>query len=159
MAKNPPAFLLNKILDLVFHPDELKFSKGVKGLNTHKIEAINGYPCIVEQAKEQSGQTVSNYQMADKPYNILTKKLPTLTSQTSRWTPYSNFTQPTPCLFHSRTVTQPLQNTTMASPPSTTSFTTMSPQTTLPATPRRSPRKHCTTPEASHGHMTATCKP
>lgn len=42
MAKNPPAFLLNKILDLVFHPDELKFSKGVKGLNTHKIEAING---------------------------------------------------------------------------------------------------------------------
>lgn len=62
-------------------------------------------------------------------------------------------------LFHSRTVTQPLQNTTMASPPSTTSFTTMSPQTTLPATPRRSPRKHCTTPEASHGHMTATCKP
>lgn len=43
MAKNPPAFLLNKILDLVFHPDELKFSKGVKGLNTHKMEAINEY--------------------------------------------------------------------------------------------------------------------
>eukprot|EP00105_Crassostrea_gigas_P004369 XP_011417565.1 PREDICTED: uncharacterized protein LOC105321076 isoform X2 [Crassostrea gigas] len=42
----------------------------------------------------------------------------------------------------------------MASPPSTTSFTTMSPQTTLPATPRRSPRKHCTTPEAADGHMT-----
>uniref|UniRef100_K1QI87 Uncharacterized protein n=1 Tax=Magallana gigas TaxID=29159 RepID=K1QI87_MAGGI len=30
----------------------------------------------------------------------------------------------------------------------------MSPQTTLPATPRRSPRKHCTTPEAADGHMT-----
>lgn len=43
MAKNPPAFLLNKILDLVFHPDELKFSNGVRGLNTHKIEAINEY--------------------------------------------------------------------------------------------------------------------
>uniref|UniRef100_K1PPK7 Uncharacterized protein n=1 Tax=Magallana gigas TaxID=29159 RepID=K1PPK7_MAGGI len=42
--------------------NELKFSKAVKGLNTHKIEAINRYPCIVEQAKEQSGQTVSNYQ-------------------------------------------------------------------------------------------------
>lgn len=42
MAKNPPAFLLNKILDLVFHPDELKFSNGVRGLNTHKMEAING---------------------------------------------------------------------------------------------------------------------
>lgn len=32
MAKNPPAFLWNKILDIVFHPDELNFSKGVKGL-------------------------------------------------------------------------------------------------------------------------------
>lgn len=194
---------------------------------------------IVEQAKEQSGQTVSNYQMADKPYtcNTLPQELPTLTSQTSGWTPYSNYTQPTPWSNHvtytpeqtsnmpldapaltlktptkqistchtqfqhftplqdatlmsnrqsflptnnippqntntqslentnipslqiqsvslQNTVTQPLQNTTMASPPSTTSFTTMSPQTTLPATPRRSPRKHCTTPEAADGHMT-----
>lgn len=42
MAKNPPAFPLNNILDIVFHPDELNFSKGVKGLNIHKMEAING---------------------------------------------------------------------------------------------------------------------
>uniref|UniRef100_A0A8W8MS20 Uncharacterized protein n=1 Tax=Magallana gigas TaxID=29159 RepID=A0A8W8MS20_MAGGI len=42
MAKNPSAFLLNKILDTVFHPDELNFSKGVKGLNIHKMEAMNG---------------------------------------------------------------------------------------------------------------------
>ena len=42
MARNPTAFLLNKVLDLVFHVDEMKHSKGVKGLNTHKMEAING---------------------------------------------------------------------------------------------------------------------
>ena len=42
MARNPSAFLLNKVWDLVFHVDEMKHSKGVKGLNTHKMEAKNG---------------------------------------------------------------------------------------------------------------------
>ncbi|XP_022319965.2 uncharacterized protein LOC111122452 [Crassostrea virginica] len=42
MARNPTAFLLNKVWDLVFHVDEMKHSKGVKGLNTHKMEAKNG---------------------------------------------------------------------------------------------------------------------
>lgn len=180
-------------------------------------------------------------QMADKPNY---EELPTLTPQTSGWTPYSNYTQPTPWSTHctytpeqtsnmaldtqapphktptkqistcntqfqhlttlqdatlisppqrflptnnilpqntntqplqnsntpplqiqtvplQNTVTQPLQNTAMVSPPSTfnttspPTYTTMSPQTTLPATPRRSPRKHCTTPEGADGHVSA----
>lgn len=41
-AKNPAAFLLNKILEFVFTDDELKMSKGVKGLDEHRINAIRG---------------------------------------------------------------------------------------------------------------------
>lgn len=42
MVKNFLVFLLNKILDFVFYLDELKFLKGVKGLNIYKMEVING---------------------------------------------------------------------------------------------------------------------
>ncbi|XP_048780402.2 uncharacterized protein LOC125683366 isoform X3 [Ostrea edulis] len=42
-AKNPAAFLLNKILEFVFTDDELKMSKGVKGLDEHRINAIREY--------------------------------------------------------------------------------------------------------------------
>lgn len=75
ISEVPPADVI-LLFELMLKPNVQKYMKA-----------------IVEQAKEQSGQSVSNYQMADKPYEIFNQKLPTLTPQTSGWTPYSNYTQ------------------------------------------------------------------
>jgi hypothetical protein len=42
LAKSPAAFLLNKILDFVFTDEELRMSRGVKGLDEHRLNAIRG---------------------------------------------------------------------------------------------------------------------
>jgi hypothetical protein len=41
-ARNKGVYLLNKVLDLVFTKQELKCTKGVKGLNNHKMDAVRG---------------------------------------------------------------------------------------------------------------------
>ena len=41
-SKNPAAYLLNKIAEMVYTKEELLQSKGVKGLERHKMEALKG---------------------------------------------------------------------------------------------------------------------
>lgn len=43
VAKSPAAYLLNKVLDLIFTEQELAASKGVRSLDAHKMEAVNEY--------------------------------------------------------------------------------------------------------------------
>lgn len=40
-AKNPAIYLLNKVLDLVFS-EELRNTKGARGLDKHKMDALKG---------------------------------------------------------------------------------------------------------------------
>lgn len=42
VAKSPAAYLLNKVLDLIFTEQELAASKGVRSLDAHKMEAVSG---------------------------------------------------------------------------------------------------------------------
>lgn len=41
-AKNPALYLLNKVLDLVFSEEELRDTKGARGLDKHKMDALKG---------------------------------------------------------------------------------------------------------------------
>ncbi|XP_062589357.1 serine/threonine-protein kinase PRP4 homolog [Saccostrea cucullata] len=42
-SKNGGIYLLNKVVEIVFKKEELRTSKGVKGLDQHKLEAIQEY--------------------------------------------------------------------------------------------------------------------
>lgn len=78
-------------------------------------------------------------QMADKPYEIFNQKLPTLTPQTSGWTPYSNYTQPTPWFTHCTNYT-PEQTSNMA-------LDTQAP-------PHKTPTKQISTCNTQFQHLT-----
>lgn len=41
-TNNGSIYLLNKIVEMVFTRDELRASKGVRGLDKHKLEAVQG---------------------------------------------------------------------------------------------------------------------
>ncbi|KAK3085943.1 hypothetical protein FSP39_011079 [Pinctada imbricata] len=43
VSKSPPVFLLNKVVEMVFSKTELQNSKGVRGLDAHKMEAVREY--------------------------------------------------------------------------------------------------------------------
>lgn len=47
-AKNGGIYLLNKVVEMVFKKEELLTSKGVKGLDQHKLEAIQGISYILQ---------------------------------------------------------------------------------------------------------------
>lgn len=47
-AKNGGIYLLNKVVEMVFKKEELLTSKGVKELDQHKLEAIQGIPYILQ---------------------------------------------------------------------------------------------------------------
>eukprot|EP00105_Crassostrea_gigas_P027575 XP_011448954.1 PREDICTED: uncharacterized protein LOC105343333 [Crassostrea gigas] len=42
-AKNPAIYLLSKVLDLVFSEEELRNTKGARGLDKHKMDALKEY--------------------------------------------------------------------------------------------------------------------
>uniref|UniRef100_K1P976 Uncharacterized protein n=1 Tax=Magallana gigas TaxID=29159 RepID=K1P976_MAGGI len=46
-AKNPAIYLLNKVLDLVFFEEELRITKGARGLDKHKMDALKGTPATL----------------------------------------------------------------------------------------------------------------
>jgi hypothetical protein len=41
-TKSGGIYLLNKVIEMVFNKEELRVSRGVKGLDQHKLEAIKG---------------------------------------------------------------------------------------------------------------------
>lgn len=41
-SKNPSVYLLNKVLEMVFTRTELQQTKGAKGLDGHKMDAVKG---------------------------------------------------------------------------------------------------------------------
>jgi hypothetical protein len=109
-------------------PPQNTNTQSLQNTNTEGLNSTNTFP--LQDTVTQSVQNTNTLPLQ----NTVTQPV-----QTTRTLPLQD------------TVTQS-ENIAMMSPQSTT-LTMMSPQSTLPATPRRSPRKHASTPQDTDSHV------